>query len=200
MRGYVHLLAAIVSPFACAALILMSDHPRSIIGAVFFGISVILSYSASSAYHLLRWRGLRRLDHAMIYVLIAGTYTPFTLQALSNAWGIPILSVVWALAGIGFVVSIAYVGKLRWVRTGPYLILGWIGIIPIYALWQNVPVTAFVLLLVGGVIYSLGGLVYASRRPNPAPSIFGYHEIFHTMTVAATAVFYFVVARYILTL
>ncbi|MBM3944429.1 MAG: hemolysin III family protein, partial [SAR202 cluster bacterium] len=158
------------------------------------------SYSASSAYHLLQWRGLRRLDHAMIYILIAGTFTPFTLQALSNAWGIPILAVVWGLAGIGFVLGIAYVGKLRWVRTGPYLALGWVGVIPGYALWQAIPLAAFVLLLVGGVIYSLGGLVYAMRQPNPAPAVFGYHEVFHTMTVAATAVFYFVIAYYILPL
>lgn len=200
LRGYVHLFGAIVSPMAFVALILIAHHPRATIGASVFGVSLILAYSASAAYHLLGWPGLRRLDHAMIYVLIAGTFTPFTLQVLGNAWGIPILAVVWALAGTGFVLGLLYIGTSRWLRTGPYLALGWVSLVPAYALWQAVPHTAFALLLVGGAIYSLGGLVYATRWPDPIRSVFGYHGVFHTLTLAATAIFFLVVARYVLPL
>ncbi len=198
LRGYVHFLGAIVSPFALVALILIADSPRAIVGAAIFGASLILAFSTSAGYHLLRWRGLRRLDHAMIYVLIAGTFTPFTLKVLGNAWGIPVLAVVWGLAGVGVVQSLLYASTSRWLNIGPYLVLGWAGVIPAYKVWQTVPHLAFALLLLGGAVYSLGGLVYAARRPNPIPALFGYHEVFHVLTLAATGVFYLVVARYVL--
>lgn len=179
-------------------LILLADSERAVVGASIFGASLILTHSTSAAYHLVRWRWLRRLDHAMIYVLIGGTFTPFTLKVLGNHWGIPILSVVWGLAGAGMLLVLLFTNASRWLRMGLYLALGWIAVIPAYQVWQRMPHLAFALLLVGGVVYSLGGLVYATRKPDPVPAVFGYHEVFHMLTMVGTGVFYLVVARYVM--
>lgn len=198
LRGYIHLLAALLSPAALVALVLIADSARAVVGAAIFGAALILLHATSAAYHVLRLSRLRRLDHAMIYVFIASVFTPFTLQALGNAWGIPILSVVWGLAGIGFALALTSRAESRWLRTVPYVALGWVGLIPMYKLWQSLPHEAFALLLLGGLTYSIGGIVYATRRPDPYPAVFGYHEVFHSLTVAAAGMFYFVVARYVL--
>jgi hemolysin III len=197
-RGSIHLLAAVVSPGALVALVLIADSARAVVGAAVFGTALVLLHATSAGYHVLRWKRLRRLDHAMIFVFIAGVFTPFTLKVLENAWGIPILSVTWGLAGIGVALALTSKNESRWLRTGPYLALGWVGLIPMYKLWQSLPHEAFALLLLGGLTYSLGGIVYATRRPDPYPAVFGYHEVFHSITLAATGMFYFVVARYVM--
>lgn len=197
-RGYIHLLGAVLSPFAIVWFVLISDSPRAVVGSTIFGTSLLLVYSLSASHHLLRWRGLRRLDHAAIYVFIAGTFTPFTLMVLSNAWGIPVLSVVWGLAVIGAVQSLIFFDVSRWLRMLSYLSLGWIALIPAYELWQSLPFSAFALLLLGGATYSLGGLVYGMRRPDPFPRVFGYHEVFHGLTLIATGLFSLVLVRYLL--
>lgn len=198
LRGSVHLLAAVMSPAALVALVLIADSARAVVGAAIFGAALILLHATSAGYHLLQWRCLRRLDHAMIYVFIAGVFTPFTLKVLGNAWGIPILSVIWGLAGICLALALTSRSDSRWLRIGPYLALGWLGLIPVYKLWQTLPHEAFVLVLLGGLTYSIGGIVYATRRPDPYPAVFGYHEVFHCITLAATGMFYFVVARYVM--
>lgn len=197
LRGYIHLAAALISPFALVALIRMADSPSATVGAAIFCSALILAYSSSAAYHLLPWRALQRVDHAMIFVLIAGTFTPFTLRALSIPWGIPVLATVWALAGAGIVGRLLFPSRSRWMRTGPYIVLGWVALVPAYQLWRSLPHAAFALILVGGALYSIGGLVYATRRPDPFPAVFGYHEVFHALTVAAGGVFYFVIASYV---
>ena len=102
-RGYFHLIGPVLSPFAIVWFVLIADSPRAVVGGAIFGASLLLVYAMSACHHILRWSGLRRLDHAAIYIFIAGTFTPFTLSVLSNAWGIPVLAVVWGLAGIGIV-------------------------------------------------------------------------------------------------
>lgn len=199
LRGYIHVLGAIVSPLALAALIMIADSPRAIVGAAVFGTAIVLLHVTSANYHVFRWERLRRLDHAMIYVLIAGTFTPFTLGALGTAWGISVLASVWALAGAGVALAMLGDGTSRWLRVGLYLALGWLGVVPLHQLMNSLPGTALGLMLVGGGVYSLGGVVYATRRPDPLPAVFGYHEVFHSLTIAATVVFYLVVARYIVT-
>ena len=197
-RGYFHLIGAMLSPFAIVWFILASDSPRAVVGSAIFGASFLLVYSMSAGHHILRWRGLRRLDHAAIYIYIAGTYTPFALIALSDAWGIPVLSAVWGLAGIGAVQSLIFIDVSRWLRMLSYLTLGWIGLIPVYELWQSLPFSAFALLVLGGATYSLGGLVYGMRRPDPFPQVFGYHEVFHGLTLVASGLFSLVLVRYML--
>ena len=198
LRGYLHLLGAVLSPLTIVWFVLIADSPRAVVGGSIFGASLLLAYAMSAGHHMLGWSGLRRLDHAAIYILIAGTFTPFTLMALSNAWGIPVLSVVWGLAGIGAVQSLIFVDGSKWLRVGSYLLLGWLALIPAPELWQSLPLSAFALLLLGGLTYSLGGLVYAMRRPNPFPRVFGYHEVFHGLTLVAAGVFSLVLVRYVL--
>ena len=197
-RGYFHLLGAVLSPFVIVWFILIADSPRAVIGGAIFGASFLIAYTMSAGLHVLGWKGLRRLDRAAIYIFIAGTFTPFALKVLSNAWGIPVLSVVWGLAGIGGAQSLIFVDGPRWLRMWSYLLLGWLALIPAHELWQSLPLTAFALLLLGGLIYSLGGLVYAMRRPDPFPKVFGYHEVFHCLTLAATGVFSLVLVLYVL--
>ena len=203
LRGYSHLVGAIVAPFGLLVLVLAADSPRGIVGAAIFGSSLIILFSTSAIYHLVplgrRLRALvRRLDHSNIFVFIAATYTPFGLMLMSNGWGIPVLSVVAGLAGAGAVVSLAAPAAPRWIRVALYLILGWIGVVAISELLSALPGRALVLLLLSGVLFSLGGAMYAVRRPDPFPRVFGYHEIFHALEVAATVVIYSVMLIYVL--
>ena len=139
-----------------------------------------------------------RLDHSNIFVFIAATYTPFALVLMSNGWGIPVLSVVVGLAGAGAVMSLAAPVASRWIRVVLYLALGWIGVVAISELLTALPGRAFALLLLSGVLFSLGGAVYAARRPDLFPSVFGYHELFHALQIAATVVVYSVMLIYVL--
>ena len=203
LRGYLHLAGAIVAPFALLFLLFIADSPRGVVGGALFGASLVVLYSTSAAYHLLslgrHFRGvMKRLDHSNIFVFIAGTYTPFALNLMSNAWGISVMSVVGGLALVGFITTLAAPALPRWIRVGLYLALGWVGIAAISELLTALPGEAFAMLVLSGVLFSLGGAVYATRWPDPFPRVFGYHEVFHALQVAATAVVYSVVAIYVL--
>ena len=203
LRGYIHLVAATTTPFALFLLLLLSDSPRDYVGGAIFGASLILVFTTSAAYHVVSWNAshrdvVRRIDHAMIYVLIGGTYTPFTLKLLGDAWGISVLSVVWGLAGVGIIMRAFVPSAPRWLAVSTYLAIGWIGLIPIVQVAAALPLKALLLLIAGGLLYSLGGLVYLYRRPDPMPRVFGYHEMFHSMVVIACGIFYYVVAVYVL--
>ena len=201
LRGYLHLASALVAPGALVLLVLVADSARAIVGASIFGASLVVLYWTSASYHLLARRRLRgfmsRLDRSVIFIFIAGTYTPFALKLMSNAWGIPILSAVGGLALIGFVITLVGPQAPRWVRVAIYLMLGWLGIIGITELVGALPAEALALVVLGGVLFSIGGATYATRRPDPFPRIFGYHEVFHTLQVVATALFSSVVAVYV---
>ena len=202
-RGYLHLAGAIVAPFALLLLLFIADSPRGMIGGAIFGACVVILYSTSAAYHLLplgrRFRGvMKRLDHSNIFVFIAGTYTPFALKLMSNAWGISVMSVVGGLALVGFVTTFVAPEPPRWIRVGLYLVLGWVGIAAISELLTALPGEAFAMLVLSGILFSLGGAAYATRWPDPYPRVFGYHEVFHGLQVTATALVYSVVAIYVL--
>jgi len=203
LRGYSHLGAALAAPFLLVVLLLIAGSPRSYVGAAIFGTSLIMLYAASAAYHVFDWgpvmRGvMKRIDHSTIFLLIAGTYTPFCLKVLSDAWGIPMLAVVWSLAAMGVIVKVVWLSAPRWVALALYLAVGWLGIIPAVQVVQSLPLLAVVLLIAGGQLYTLGGVVYALGRPDPFPRVFGYHEIFHLMVIAGSAVHYAIVAIYVL--
>ena len=203
LRGYLHLVGAIVAPFSLLLLLFIADSPRGVVSGAVFGASLIILYSTSVTYHLLPLDRplrvlIRRLDHSSIFVFIAGAYTPFALVLMSNAWGIPILSVVWGLAGVGFITTLAVPATPRRIRVGLYLALGWVGIVAISELVTTLPGEAFAMLVLSGILFSVGGPVYATRRPDPFPRVFGYHEVFHALQVAATALIYSVVAIYVL--
>lgn len=203
LRGYLHLAGAIVAPYALLLLLFIADSPREVVSGAIFGASLIILYSTSATYHLLplgrRLRGLmKRLDRSIIFLFIAGTYTPFALNLMSNAWGIPVLSVVGGLAGVGFITTLAAPAAPRWVRVSLYLALGWVGIVAISELVTALPWEAFAMLILSGILFSVGGTIYATRQPDPFPQVFGYHEVFHALQVAATAMVYSVVAIYVL--
>ena len=203
LRGYLHLAAALAAPYALLLLVSIADSPRGVVSGAIFGTSLIILYSTSAIYHLAPWgrrfrAWMKRLDHSMIFVFIAGAYTPFAVTLMSDPWGIPILAVVGGLAMIGFVMTFAGLDPPRWVRVSLYLGLGWVGVIAISELAAGLPWQGLALLLASGILFSLGGAIYATRRPNPFPRVFGYHEMFHAFQVAATAAIYSVVAIYVL--
>ena len=201
LRGYLHLGSAIVAPFALAYLVFLAESPREIVGAAVFGGSLVILYWTSASYHLLvsrRYtRFMSRLDRSVIFIFIPGAYTPVVLNLMSNAWAVPIMSALAAVAVAGLVITWFAPDAPRWVRVGLYLTLGWTGVVGIPELVEALPGEALALLALAGVLFSGGGAIYAARRPDPFPRVFGYHEVFHAMQVAATVIFYSVVAIYV---
>ena len=203
LRGYIHLAAAIVAPFGLVWLLVVSDSLSDVIGAAVFGGSLVLSYTTSAAYHVIPWNARHRnvaraLDHSMIFVLIAGTYTPFALKLLTNAWGISIMAVVWGLTVVGTLLEVVAPSAPRLVRVGLYIAIGWVGLVPVAQFADALTVQAFALLIASGLLYSVGGLFYAKRWPDPSPRVFGFHEVFHLMTAMASGLLFFIVAVYVL--
>jgi hemolysin III len=194
---------AALAPFGLVLLLLIAHSPRGYVGASIFAASLIALYTTSASYHLIPWRGalrglMKRLDHSMIFALIAGTYTPFCLVVLGNGWGITMLALAWSLAGAGMLLKSAWPGAPRWLSVGLYLGLGWLALVPAVELAGRMHGGAIATLLAGGVLYSVGGAVYALRRPDPFPRIFGYHEIFHALVIAGTLLHFVLIAVYVL--
>lgn len=203
LRGVLHLAAAALAPVGLVLLLLIADSPRRYVAAAIFATSLILLYSTSASYHIAPWPGRRsdimsRADHSMVFVLIAGTYTPFCLVTLGYAWGIPMLSVVWSLAAAGIFLAIVWPRAPRWLDVGLCLGLGWIGVIAATQLLSNLAGPPFAMLLAGGVLYSIGAVVYATRRPDPWPRVFGFHEVFHIFVVAGSLLHFTVIATYVI--
>ncbi|MFN0147772.1 MAG: hemolysin III family protein [Dehalococcoidia bacterium] len=203
LRGYIHLAAALTSPFAVLYLMLVADSPAAYVGGAIFGASMILLFSTSASFHLIPWRAsvynvVKRVDHSAIFILIAGSYTPFCLQVLGWGWGIPVLSTVWGLAAIGIALTIGWPHQPRWLGTAAYLAVGWTALAAIPPLFANLEPGPLAVLITSGVLFSAGGAAYAMRWPNPAPRVFAHHEVFHALMTAGCAGVYGVVALSIL--
>jgi hemolysin III len=189
-------------PLALAAgvvLIALAPAGPGRLAAAIYAASAWAVFGVSATYHLGRWSGrrysvLRRLDHASIYLLIAGTYTPFALLALQGGARQAVLAAVWGGASVGALASVLWARAPRWVSTSLCVALGWIAAFVLPQLVRGAGVAAVVLAIVGGALYSVGGLVYAVRYPDPAPRVFGFHEVFHSLTVAAFATQYVAVS------
>jgi hemolysin III len=201
LRGVSHLVAAILAPFALVVLLLVAASPRAYVGGTIFGSALILLFGTSAAYHLLPWRPvkavLKRVDHATIFVFIAATYTPFCLNVLGDAWGIPLLAAVWSCAVLGAALKVAWPEAPRWLGVGLYLGVGWLAVVVAWPFAQRAP-EVLPGLVTAGILFSLGSLVYALRRPDPFPRVFGYHEIFHLLVIAGVAISYGLIAGYVL--
>lgn len=202
-RGIMHGTIAVLAPAGLVLLLLLADSPRAYVGAAVYAASVMLLYTTSASYHLAPWpdrlrRVMKRLDHSMIFVLIAGTYTPFCLIVVGDAWGIPMLSVVWTVAGLGVLLKVLWPDSPRWLGVALYLGLGWIGIIAAWPVLTNLSPVGVTMLVAGGALYSIGAVFYAKRWPNPNPRVFGYHEVFHTLVIAGSVLHYTVVAAYLM--
>ncbi|HWQ13829.1 MAG TPA: hemolysin III family protein [Roseiflexaceae bacterium] len=188
LRGWSHALAALAAVVFTAAMLARASDTARLIGALVFGLSMILLYSVSALYHRYHWEGrefklLTALDHANIFIMIAGTYTPFCLLVLGGL-GITLLAVVWLLASAGMCGCSHAVHLPRWATVAQYIGLGSIALAILPSLAAALPPQAIGTLLLGGGVYALGGLVYALRWPDPLPDVFGFHEIFHLLVVA----------------
>ena len=198
LRGHLHTWSAVLAFPAGVLLILVANGAAARVGASVYAASVLALFATSASYHRLarsvRSRHLlRRLDHSMIFVLIAGTYTPVCLLALPLAWGVPILSVVWTGALLGIVLKAAAFDRLRLLHHSLYPVLGWTAIAALPVLFQRLTGVQFGFLLAGGVIYTVGIPVLVRKRPDPWPATFGYHEVWHAFTVAAAGCHFVVV-------
>ncbi len=199
LRGVLHEAAFAVSLVTGTALVCLAQGGRERTAAAVYAVSVALLFGTSAAYHRGSWKGrshevMKRLDHSMIFVLIAGTYTPFALLLLEGTARWLVFGLVWGGAGAGVLLRNVVRRPARWLFVGLYLLLGWvaIGVLPQLRDTGGLPVV--VLLLVGGLFYSLGALVYAFQRPDPSPRWFGFHEVFHAFTLLAFATHYVAVS------
>jgi hemolysin III len=204
LRGVSHEWAFFISLPLGLWLVTSAPSGRAALAAGIYALSVALLFGASALYHRITWasvaarRWMRRVDHSMIFVLIAGTYTPFALLALDGTLATAMLVVVWAGAGAGVVMSLVWPDAPNWLLVVVYVALGWVAIAAFPAMLDNLGITAMVMVGAGGALYTAGAVIYALRRPNPAPAVFGYHEIFHALVIAAAALQYAVVACYVI--
>jgi hemolysin III len=202
-RGVLHQYAFFASVVVGALLVAGADGGTARLSAFVFATSVAAMLGISALYHRVVWppaprRWMRRLDHAAIFLLIAGTYTPFGLVALDGGWRITMLVIAWSGALAAIVLKVAWIDAPRWVAALVAVGLGWVGIVALPEIHESVGLTPLTLLAAGGLLYSAGAIIYALRRPDPAPSIFGYHELFHALVVAAAACQYVAVALFVL--
>ena len=199
LRGVLH---AATFPLALAAgvvLVALAGDARATLACAVYAASSVLLFGVSALYH--RWRGaarvrlvLRRLDHANIFLVIAGTYTPFALLVLDGSAGAAVLAVVWGGAALGIVLRTCWPGAPRWVHVPVYLGLGWVAVFVTPQLLDGGGPAVLTLVAVGGALYSVGAVVYGLRRPDPWPRWFGFHELFHALTVAAFVLQYVAVS------
>lgn len=198
-----HQAAFAVSLVVGTLLIVGADGAGRHAAAAVFASSVAVCFGASALYHRVSWtpdlrRWMRRVDHAGVYLLIAGTYTPVCLLLLSGTARIVVLVVVYAAAASAAVLKFAWVDAPKWVAAGLGIALGWAGVALLPELATRLNPAAVALLGVGGLAYTAGAIIYARRRPNPLPSVFGYHELFHALTIAAVGCQYVAIAFFII--
>jgi hemolysin III len=193
LRGVSHEWAFFVSLFLGAALIVAADSPKATLAVAIYAASLSALLGTSALYHRVNWkqpnvrRWMRRLDHSMIFFLIAGTYTPFALLVLNGPLADAVLAVVWIGAIAGAIVEMVWIEHPKWVAALIYMSLGWVAIIAFPGLWEEMGVGGTLLVAAGGLLYTAGAIVYATQRPDPFPRVFGYHEVFHALVILAAA-------------
>jgi hemolysin III len=206
LRGVVHEYAFFVALAAGAALLIVAPAGKARVAIAIYVLGLAGLLGTSALYHRVTWRKpnvrrwVRRLDHSMIFLLIAGTYTPFALLVLSQPLGTVVLVLIWTGAVGGIVLSLLWPDAPRPVSAAIYISLGWVAIIAMPQLFHRLGALGIVLIVAGGLLYSAGAIVYARKRPDPVPTVFGYHEIFHVLVVAAAALHFAVIAFLVLPL
>lgn len=194
LRGWIHFYCAIAALFAGGALVVMSWAQVSKLAGhatLAYAFAIVAMFAVSAIYHRVYWHSvaarawMRRLDHSMIFVFIAGTYTPFARLEMPRTTGHVALAIVWGGALAGIALSLLWPTAPRWVGVTLYLLLGWVAVWYTQLIVHNAGATVMILLALGGVLYSLGAVFYALRWPDPWPSTFGYHEVFHACTAVA---------------
>jgi len=204
LRGWLH---AVTAPMAVVGTIVLFDaagpSPLKRASVAVFGTCLVGLYVTSSAYHLGRWtaRGryiMSRCDVAMIQLFIAATFTPVALHALNGAWRLWSLVVAWGIAVTGAVIAASPIKAPRWLATAGYIAMGWLSVVPLTRIITALPWEGTGLIVLGGVLYTIGAVIYGRKRPDPFPRWFGYHEIFHLLVVAASICHYLAIWRYVL--
>jgi hemolysin III len=206
ISGLSHLFGALLSFTGLAILVQYASAYgtiRHMLSFIVFGVSLILLYTASTLYHLLSvsdvvTKILRRIDHMMIYVLIAGTYTPICLIALRGIWGWSLLICIWLMAFAGIMLKLFWFNAPRWFSTLLYIIMGWLVVIAFIPLANAIPLKGILFLVLGGVSYSLGAVIYGTKWPRLNFKLFGFHEIFHIFVLLGSISHYWMMFQYVL--
>jgi hemolysin III len=204
LRGVSHEWAFFISLGFGAALVILADSPKATLAVAIYAVSLSALLGTSALYHRVNWtrpnvrRWMRRLDHSMIFFLIAGTYTPFALLALDGTLATAILVVVWVGAVAGAIVEMIWIDHPKWASALIYMSLGWVAVATFPALWSSLGAGGAMLVIAGGVLYTAGAVVYAIQRPNPSPAVFGYHEVFHLLVILAAVAHFSAVAFFAL--
>lgn len=194
LRGWIHQYCAIAAVIAGTPLVAVSwaeASKRAGHSTLTYTLAVVAMFTVSATYHRVQWQSMvhrtrmRRLDHSMIFVLIAGTYTPFARLNMPRGTGYLVLAIVWGGAAAGILLTLFWPAAPRWLGVSLYLLLGWVAVWYTRMIVHNAGLTAMVLLAVGGLLYSIGAVCYGLRWPDPWPTTFGYHELFHALTAVA---------------
>ncbi len=192
LRGWLHQIAFFVSIPSGITLVALAQGAEARVGAAIFATSLTGLYGVSGAYHRRNWsaraeRVMKHLDHSMIFVLIAGSYTPIALLALRPAWGVTLLALAWTGAAVGVLITILRLERWHGVGFVAYLALGWLAVVATPQFVSSLSGLELALLIAGGLLYTVGAVVIARNRPDPLPAVFGYHEVWHSFVVGAGA-------------
>ena len=205
LRGVIHEYAFFAAIALGALLVWQAGGGRETIAMAIYAAGICGLFGISALYHRVTWRPrarawMRRLDHSMIFVFIAASFTPFALLVLEGTLAVTILAVIWGGAAAGVILSLVWIGAPRWLTVTVYTALGMVAIVTAPDIWQALGWLPVAGLAFGGALYAAGAVIYATERPDPIPSVFGYHEVFHTLVAGAAATHYAVIAFAVLPL
>jgi hemolysin III len=194
IRGLFHQYAFFAAVAGGLTLVALAEGARARIACAIYAAALAAMFGASALYHRAPWRTARarawarRVDHSMIFLFIAGTYTPFALLAFTGVVPAVVLACVWGGAALGVVLNVSWIDAPKWVTAPVYLLVGWVGVIALPQVFTELSVATAVLVIVGGGLYTLGAIAYATQWPDPFPGTFGFHEVFHVLVIAAAAI------------
>jgi len=203
VNGLTHFFAAIAALIGLVVLLIVGRGSLDrTLALTIYGVSLVLLFAASATYHMVKgnpkvMQFLRKLDHSAIYLLIAGTYTPFCVIMFDGFWKWGMLAIIWSLALIGIVVKIFIINAPRWLNAGIYIVMGWLSIISIGEMLRVMPPWALTWLLIGGVVYTLGAVVYITKIMNFLPGKFGFHEVWHIFVILGALAHFIAIAFFI---
>jgi len=203
VSGLMHLGTAIAAVLGLAALLWLGRSSLAKeISLLIYGLSLVLMFSASSAYHLIQSNArvvqwLRKLDHSAIYVLIAGTYTPICLHFFDGFWRWGMLGIIWGIALIGVMVKLFVIKAPRWITASVYLMMGWLSLAAIQEMVRAVPVGALAWLFAGGLFFTVGAIIYVTKKLDFVPGVFGFHEVWHIFVILGCTSHFIVIAAFV---
>jgi len=203
VSGLTHFFAAIVAILGLGILVFIGwGNSGKVISLIIYGVSLMLMFSASAAYHMIpakpkALRVLRKMDHSAIYLLIAGTYTPICYNLLTGFWQWGLLAIIWSLAFIGVLVKVFVINAPRWVTAGVYLIMGWLSLAAVGEMLRNIPPAGLLWLALGGIFFTVGAIVYITKRMDFFPGRFGFHETWHIFVILGCLAHFILVLVYV---